>query len=596
MRKLLTVLLSTLMILSLGVCASADGNYDVSVEATQNESGDLVISATGNDAQKLIDTIYEGDEKYKINNSNGILVTVGDNWSGEIQNIKDATPIITKNEDGKLVVAKDALVNGGFVNATNKLVFLISGKEVASTSVKLSGLNDIPTPNAVKYMSINYSSYIPAIGKKAVDPTVFATDENGNKIVQNSLGVFGRFSAYWTKKDEEGNYRYVGEYKCDASDNCSWEYPTFEEGQIYYLTIYFNYIENMTGEKASTIINTAGEVSKATVARGATGTDMSHAFFICSNSSDYAIKYEAKHVYDYSYNIENADKIWLAGAGIAPTEDNAFVVEFCAKEGYSVPKKDDLTVTVGGVKITDFTYDTFIDSNNGKSTGHLCIDSKHVTGDVVINGKCVQNQVAAKVEGNAPKTSVEGTQEELNNKVELTQEEISQGAIISLKVNDSDTVETTDKSLVNKSLSGNTLGEVLNITLVKEVGSNETAVQPTSALKISVELKDSLINKDSSVVRTYSVIRVHGGQTETLPATYDEATKKVTFTTDKFSTYAIVYKDTKKETNTSSKYYDPKDKNQDGIITCDEEMNSVNWVWSTTKNACVYKVSNTSVR
>ncbi len=48
------------------------------------------------------------------------------------------------------------------------------------------------------------------------------------------------------------------------------------------------------------------------------------------------------------------------------------------------------------------------------------------------------------------------------------------------------------------------------------------------------------------------------------------------------------------ERNTTS--YDAKDKNQDGIITCDEEMNSTNWVWSTSKNACVYKVSNTSAR
>ncbi len=42
--------------------------------------------------------------------------------------------------------------------------------------------------------------------------------------------------------------------------------------------------------------------------------------------------------------------------------------------------------------------------------------------------------------------------------------------------------------------------------------------------------------------------------------------------------------------------YSAKDKNQVGIITCDEEMNSTNWVWSTAKGACVYKVSNTSAR
>ena len=44
------------------------------------------------------------------------------------------------------------------------------------------------------------------------------------------------------------------------------------------------------------------------------------------------------------------------------------------------------------------------------------------------------------------------------------------------------------------------------------------------------------------------------------------------------------------------KSYDSKDKNQDGIVDCEEEMNSKDWIWSNTKGACVYKVSNTSVK
>ncbi len=604
MKKLLTVLLSTLMAFSLGICASADdGQYNVSVEATQNESGDLLISATGDDAEKLINTIYEGCEPFVYKNGNpekSILVTVGDNWTGTIQNIKNETPIITKNESGKLVVAKDALVDGNFVNGTNKLVFWIDGKAVANTTVELSGLNDAPTPNAIKYMSINYALNIPAIGKEATNPIVRATDENGNVIVQdhqdeNGEWIEGRFYTYWAKKVEdkysEDGYRYqsVGDYKCDDSDNCSWIYPTFEEGQTYYLIIDSNYIENMSGEKASTQINTAGDVSKVTIFKGATGGNKSYAYFSCWGSSQYAIEYQAKHVYGYSYDIENADKIWLAGAGIAPTEDNAFVVMFNVKNGYSAPKKEDLTVTVGGVKTSEFTYEVSVDSETGVSSGHICIDSNHVTGDVTISGKCVKNEVEAKVEGNAPKTVVEGTQEELNNKVALTEEEINAGATVYLTVNDSKSVKEEDKTLVNNNLSGNTLGEILNISLVKEVNSNTSLVQPKSELKISVDLKDSLVNKDTSVERTYSVIRVHDGETTILPATYDETTKKVTFSTDKFSTYAIVYKDTKKKETSNTN-------NGSSSPTCEEYMNSKNWTWSESKKACVYRVTSTSVK
>ena len=44
------------------------------------------------------------------------------------------------------------------------------------------------------------------------------------------------------------------------------------------------------------------------------------------------------------------------------------------------------------------------------------------------------------------------------------------------------------------------------------------------------------------------------------------------------------------------KSYDIKDTNQDGVVDCSEEMNSKDWIWSNTKGACVYKVSNTSAK
>ena len=46
--------------------------------------------------------------------------------------------------------------------------------------------------------------------------------------------------------------------------------------------------------------------------------------------------------------------------------------------------------------------------------------------------------------------------------------------------------------------------------------------------------------------------------------------------------------------SSSTKSYDAKDKNKDGVISCEEEMNSANWIWSESKQACVYKVINTS--
>ena len=46
---------------------------------------------------------------------------------------------------------------------------------------------------------------------------------------------------------------------------------------------------------------------------------------------------------------------------------------------------------------------------------------------------------------------------------------------------------------------------------------------------------------------TYKIVRVHDGETTILDAAFDAATGKLTFKSDKFSTYAIIYSDAKTE-------------------------------------------------
>ena len=79
--------------------------------------------------------------------------------------------------------------------------------------------------------------------------------------------------------------------------------------------------------------------------------------------------------------------------------------------------------------------------------------------------------------------------------------------------------------------------------------------------------------------------------------------KTIKSTYNEIVVYEVVKNDANEETtnttnttSTSTKSYDAKDKNKDGIISCEEEMGNANWVWSESKQACVYKVTNTSVK
>ena len=95
-----------------------------------------------------------------------------------------------------------------------------------------------------------------------------------------------------------------------------------------------------------------------------------------------------------------------------------------------------------------------------------------------------------------------------------------------------------------------TIGQYLDISLLKYMtvnGSQQAAVAlPTTkdALTISVAVPDALINTNSAVNRTYCIVRNHEGTITVLDAAFDAASKTLTFKTDRFSDYAIAYKDT----------------------------------------------------
>ena len=96
-----------------------------------------------------------------------------------------------------------------------------------------------------------------------------------------------------------------------------------------------------------------------------------------------------------------------------------------------------------------------------------------------------------------------------------------------------------------------TIGQYLDISLLKYMtvnGSQQADVAALhttkDALTISVGVPDALINTNSAVNRTYCIVRNHEGTIDVLDAAFDAASKTLTFKTDRFSDYAIAYKDT----------------------------------------------------
>lgn len=111
--------------------------------------------------------------------------------------------------------------------------------------------------------------------------------------------------------------------------------------------------------------------------------------------------------------------------------------------------------------------------------------------------------------------------------------------------------EAQTNELIETSTKGYKVGKYLDITLYKSVnGTNESIHELSKVMKVTIKVPEELINKDSKTKREYYIARSHNGKVDILETIYDEKTNSLTFETDKFSDYAIIYKD-KKELKTT---------------------------------------------
>ena len=171
------------------------------------------------------------------------------------------------------------------------------------------------------------------------------------------------------------------------------------------------------------------------------------------------------------------------------------------------------------------------------------------------NGKV---KVDIKFEGTVPPASQPTDKAELLSMLvdsgDITADELAQiadGANVDIvltvkEANDPGEVKTA----MAQAAKDYTIGQYLDISLLKYMtvnGSQQTAVAlrtTKNALTISVVVPDALINTNSAVNRTYCIVRNHEGTIDVLDAAFDAASKTLTFKTDRFSIYAIAYKDT----------------------------------------------------
>ena len=183
-------------------------------------------------------------------------------------------------------------------------------------------------------------------------------------------------------------------------------------------------------------------------------------------------------------------------------------------------------------------------------------NQKTETQTIRVHTHAIKGTVSKDVEKgeNAPETKFSTDTKELAETIltEKEKAEIEKGTDVKfiLNVKDAeDTVSSGDKAVVQEVLKtssevrGFVIGQYLDISLFKVIGTERSAISETAKkLTIVINVPDSLKSKDSGKKRTYAIIRVHDGVAETL-TDLDDVDDTITIATDRFSVYAIVYKE-----------------------------------------------------
>lgn len=183
----------------------------------------------------------------------------------------------------------------------------------------------------------------------------------------------------------------------------------------------------------------------------------------------------------------------------------------------------------------------------------------------VVTGGKEPNTVTPVVSKGTPATSVSSDADKIveNTKASYSEEQqaaLKEGGKADVKVSVSKATPTAeDKKLVEAQLnSTNKIAMYLDLGVkvsIKDadgtvIGTDVALSETGTPVQFTVALDDSFINTNNTVDRTYQVVRIHEGKVDVLPATFDPETKTITFESDKFSTYALMYTDTPKASKT----------------------------------------------
>ncbi len=636
MKKIFTVLLATLMLLTsstfMTFAASGPGlaeegkGMNVTVTASQNANEDLVISVSGEQKEEFIRLVTQ-EGQYKDNmedNTEGGRISVTSElygWWDEFWNYQcyDSEGAMTEDikkitrEGDDLIIKKDDISKDYKLSSDSLTFYFWNMNEneemyhLLDYEVKVD-VHFSNAPVAKKFKLVNYilngNCYSGASTKIDLSEAYLEGDDGKKIYPYSDTNTEKYFDIYWA---DFAAYTYSQDSNTLPSKTSD---ETFISGKSYELIYILKYETNNIKAFLSICDNTT--FYENGLLRGT--YDLS----LYNNLWGYCFTGGTSYP-NTTYQYVNAESIVTGSDYLKKARVNDNVIE----------EQDKKTMDIGSSVYEYLVIDqTNIDSNIITSLDRYALINGYTIDDI-FNFKIIKNTCYGYYYKPYEGREITTLDHEIEFTMPIKDEIINTDPNIERKYKilyiDNNEIKTIDLGFspyVDKeSLGYDGWGTRFNISkpagafalVYKDTNKSDAPViTDGNNLSVTVGDKKDLKFTSNALIENFVEVKLDG---KTLNSKYYDVKSGNTIVTLKadfvstlsagehqisivFTTGAANAKFTvnKSETSTVSKNYDAKDKNQDGVITCDEEMNSASWVWSTTKNACVYKVSNTSAK
>lgn len=424
---------------------------------------------------------------------------------------KEGTSVTFSEDSNYVIYAKvtDKAGNIKYVSTDGIVIDTIapqvSGVESNQTYTKTQTFT--VTDNNLDTVKVDGKTVEPTNGSYTLVPkkgtyTIEVTDKTGNKTTLNKITVTVN-DASKTYGDEDSKFTYVND-KLIGNDKLTSIILTREEGEdvgTYKIKVSQKEGSNpnydITFKDGTYTINPLS-IDKGTVVLGN------------------VLKYTGEK------QTQEVEQVLVNGKALNK-EDYEVLDNQATKEGKHV-----LTIKAKGNNHTgsfEYSYAILPKENDKIGTGSFTVKT---TGDVEIS----RDEIIDLLIENKEITANELSEVAEGKKIEIV-----------LEVKEAQTNE-----LIETNTKGYKVGKYLDITLYKNIdGTNKSIHELTKVMKVTIKVPEELINKDSKTKREYFIARSHNGKVDILETKYNEKTNSLTFETDKFSNYAILYKDTKEK-------------------------------------------------